>query len=201
TEAWFKLIGKFNAYNLLAVYGTAILLGEEKEDILLQRSTVQPPDGRFEQIISPERKVGIVDYAHTPDALDNVLSTIQELREGDEQVITVIGCGGNRDKGKRPLLAKIAVELSDFVFLTSDNPRKEDANEIIADMWAGIPISKQKKVKILPNRHDAIREAVRLAKSKDIILIAGKGHENYQDIDGVKHHFDDKEELRKAFSG
>jgi UDP-N-acetylmuramoyl-L-alanyl-D-glutamate--2,6-diaminopimelate ligase len=201
TEAWFKLIGKFNAYNLLAVYGTAILLGEEKEEILLQLSTVQPPDGRFEQIISPERKVGIVDYAHTPDALDNVLSTIQELREGDEQVITVIGCGGNRDKGKRPLMAKIAVELSDFVFLTSDNPRKEDANEIIADMWAGIPISKQKKVKILPNRHDAIREAVRLAKSKDIILIAGKGHENYQDIDGVKHHFDDKEELRKAFSG
>ncbi|MFB0947421.1 MAG: UDP-N-acetylmuramoyl-L-alanyl-D-glutamate--2,6-diaminopimelate ligase [Spirosomataceae bacterium] len=201
TEAWFKLIGKFNAYNLLAVYGTAILLGEEKEEILLQLSTVQPPDGRFEQIISPERKVGIVDYAHTPDALDNVLSTIQELREGDEQVITVIGCGGNRDKGKRPLMAKIAVELSDFVFLTSDNPSNQHANEILAEMWAGIPISKQKKVKILPNRHDAIREAVRLAKSKDIILIAGKGHENYQDIDGVKHHFDDKEELRKAFSG
>jgi UDP-N-acetylmuramoyl-L-alanyl-D-glutamate--2,6-diaminopimelate ligase len=199
TEAWFKLIGKFNAYNLLAVYGAAILLEEEKEEILLQLSTVQPPDGRFEQIISPERKVGIVDYAHTPDALDNVLSTIQELREGNEQVITVVGCGGNRDKGKRPLMAKIAVELSDFVFLTSDNPRKENADEIIADMWAGIPISKQKKVKILPDRRDAIREAVRLAKSKDIVLIAGKGHENYQDIDGVKHHFDDKEELRKAF--
>jgi UDP-N-acetylmuramoyl-L-alanyl-D-glutamate--2,6-diaminopimelate ligase len=199
TEAWFKLIGKFNAYNLLAVYGTAILLGEEKEEILLQLSTVQPPDGRFEQIISPERKVGIVDYAHTPDALDNVLTTIQELREGGERVIIVIGCGGNRDKGKRPLMAKIAVELSDFVFLTSDNPRKEDTNEIIADMWAGIPISKQKKVKILPDRRDAIREAVRLAKSKDIILIAGKGHEDYQDIDGIKHHFDDKEELKKAF--
>lgn len=199
TEAWFKLIGKFNAYNLLAVYGTAILLGEEKEEVLLQLSTIQPPDGRFEQIISPERKVGIVDYAHTPDALENVLSTIQELREGGEQVITVVGCGGNRDKGKRPLMAKIAVELSDFVFLTSDNPRKENPDEIIADMWAGVPISKQKKVKILPDRRDAIREAVRLAKSKDIVLIAGKGHENYQEIEGIKHHFDDKEELRNAF--
>jgi UDP-N-acetylmuramoyl-L-alanyl-D-glutamate--2,6-diaminopimelate ligase len=199
TEAWFKLIGKFNAYNLTAVYGTAILLGEEKEEVLLQLSTVQPPDGRFQQLISPDKKVGIIDYAHTPDALENVLSTIQNLREGGEKVITVVGCGGNRDKGKRPIMAKIAVENSDFVFLTSDNPRKENLNDIIAEMWAGVPISKQKKVKILPNRRDAIREAVRMAKSKDIILIAGKGHETYQDIDGVKHHFDDKEELWKAF--
>ena len=200
TEAWFKLIGKFNAYNLTAVYGAAVLLGEDKEEVLLQLSTVQPPDGRFEQFISPEKKVGIVDYAHTPDALENVLSTIQNLREGGEKVITVIGCGGNRDKGKRPLMAKIAVTSSDFVFLTSDNPRKENPEEIIADMWAGVPISKQKKVKILVDRREAIREAVRLAKSKDIILIAGKGHETYQEIDGVKHHFDDKEELWKAFS-
>ncbi len=199
TEAWFKLIGKFNAYNLTAVYAAAILLGEHKEEILLQLSTIHPPAGRFEQVISPDRKVGIVDYAHTPDALDNVLTTIQNLREGNEQIITVVGCGGNRDKGKRPLMAKIAVENSDFVFLTSDNPRNEDPDEIIAEMWAGIPISKQRKVKILPDRRDAIREAVRLAKSKDIVLIAGKGHENYQEINGVKHHFDDKEELRKAF--
>lgn len=201
TEAWFKLIGKFNAYNLLAVYGTAILLGEEKEEILLQLSTVQPPDGRFEQIISPERKVGIVDYAHTPDALDNVLTTIRELREGGEQIITVIGCGGNRDKGKRPLMAKIAVENSDFVFLTSDNPRNEDPDEIIAEMWAGVPISKQKKVRILTDRRDAIQEAVRLAQAKDIILIAGKGHETYQEVSGVRHHFDDKEQLKQAFWG
>lgn len=199
TEVWFKLIGRFNAYNLLAVYGTAILLGENPEEVLTQLSTIRPPDGRFEQIISPKNIVGIVDYAHTPDALENVLQTIVDLREGNEQVITVVGCGGNRDKGKRPMMAKIAVELSDVVILTSDNPRNEDPQEIINDMWAGVPISLQRKVKIIADRREAIKVAVELAKPKDIVLVAGKGHETYQEIKGVKHHFDDKEELRNTF--
>lgn len=200
-EVWFKLIGRFNAYNLLAVYGTAVLLGENPEEILTQLSTIHPPDGRFEQVISPTNIVGIVDYAHTPDALENVLQTIVDLREGNEKVITVVGCGGNRDKGKRPMMAKIAVEMSDIVLLTSDNPRNEDPEAILQDMWAGVPISLQRKVKIIADRRVAIQQAVSMAKAKDIVLVAGKGHETYQEIKGIKHHFDDKEELRLAFGG
>jgi UDP-N-acetylmuramoyl-L-alanyl-D-glutamate--2,6-diaminopimelate ligase len=200
-EVWFKLIGRFNAYNLVAVYATALLLGEDIEEILMQLSTIEPPTGRFEQVISQQKIVGIVDYAHTPDALENVLDTIVDLREGGEQVITVVGCGGNRDKGKRPMMAKIAVEKSDHVFLTSDNPRNEEPLAILNDMWEGIPITKRKKVTIIESRQAAIQAAVALAKPHDIVLVAGKGHENYQEIKGIKHHFDDKEELQKAFEG
>lgn len=198
-EVWFKLIGRFNAYNLLAVYGTAILLGEKEENILTELSTIQPPAGRFEQIISPNEIVGIVDYAHTPDALQNVLETINDLKEGNQKVITVVGCGGNRDTGKRPLMAKIAAELSDYVILTSDNPRFEEPEAILEDMQAGIPITKKRIVETLIDRKEAIIKAVSISNPHDIILVAGKGHETYQDTKGVKSHFDDKEELKQAF--
>lgn len=198
-EVWFKLIGKFNAYNLLAVYGTAVLLEENPEDVLTELSQLSPPPGRFEQVLSPNNIVGIVDYAHTPDALKNVLETINDLRQGHERIITVVGCGGNRDKGKRPQMAAIACELSDHVILTSDNPRHEDPEDILADMQAGVPITKRKKVEQITDRRSAIRKAVALAQPEDIILVAGKGHETYQDIKGVKSHFDDREELRRAF--
>ncbi|MCL4171355.1 UNVERIFIED_CONTAM: hypothetical protein GTU68_009485, partial [Idotea baltica] len=192
-EVWFKLIGRFNAYNLLAVYGTATLLGEESEAILTELSQLQPPPGRFEQIHSTDHKVGIVDYAHTPDALKNVLETINDLKEGNQQVICVVGCGGNRDKGKRPLMAKIACELSDKVILTSDNPRNEEPEAILKDMQEGVSITKRRKVLAILDRREAIKTAVMLSNEGDIILVAGKGHENYQDIKGVKSHFDDKE--------
>lgn len=198
-EVWFKLIGKFNAYNLLAVYGTAVLLGEEPEAILTELSQLTPPAGRFEQIHSSDHKVGIVDYAHTPDALKNVLETINDLKEGNQQVICVVGCGGNRDKGKRPLMAKIACELANKVILTSDNPRNEEPDDILKDMQAGVSITKRKKVLSILDRREAIKTAVMLSNEDDIILVAGKGHENYQDIKGVKSHFDDKEELIRAF--
>ncbi|WP_341226244.1 UDP-N-acetylmuramoyl-L-alanyl-D-glutamate--2,6-diaminopimelate ligase [uncultured Arcticibacterium sp.] len=200
-EVWFKLIGRFNAYNLLAVYGTATLLGEEPEAILTELSQLQPPPGRFEQIHSTDHKVGIVDYAHTPDALKNVLETIKDLKEGNQQVICVVGCGGNRDKGKRPLMAKIACELSDKVILTSDNPRNEEPEAILKDMQEGVSITKRKKVLAILDRREAIKTAVMLSNEGDIILVAGKGHENYQDIKGVKSHFDDKEEIIRAFMG
>jgi UDP-N-acetylmuramoyl-L-alanyl-D-glutamate--2,6-diaminopimelate ligase len=197
-EVWFKLIGKFNAYNLLAVYGAAVLLGENSELILEILSELMPPPGRFEQVVSAKSIVGIVDYAHTPDALENVLETIKDLSEGNQRVITVVGCGGNRDTGKRPLMAKIACNLSDIVILTSDNPRNENPEDILTDMQAGVPISARKKVLEIADRREAIIHAVSLAKPNDIILVAGKGHENYQEIKGVKHHFDDKEELSAA---
>lgn len=200
-EVWFKLIGRFNAYNLLAVYGTATLLGEEPEAILTELSQLQPPPGRFEQIHSTDHKVGIVDYAHTPDALKNVLETIKDLKEGNQQVICVVGCGGNRDKGKRPLMAKIACELADKVILTSDNPRNEEPEDILKDMQEGVSITKRKKVLAILDRREAIKTAVMLSNEGDIILVAGKGHENYQDIKGVKSHFDDKEEIIRAFMG
>ncbi|MDT4852231.1 UDP-N-acetylmuramoyl-L-alanyl-D-glutamate--2,6-diaminopimelate ligase [compost metagenome] len=199
-EVWFKLIGKFNAYNLLAVYGTAVLLEEMPENILTELSQLTPPPGRFEQVISPRHTVGIVDYAHTPDALKNVLETINDLRQGHERIITVVGCGGNRDKGKRPQMAAIACELSDTVILTSDNPRNEDPEDILADMQAGVPVTKRRKVEQITDRREAIRHAVSLARPEDIILIAGKGHETYQEVKGVKSHFDDREELRAAFN-
>ncbi|MFT7435238.1 MAG: UDP-N-acetylmuramoyl-L-alanyl-D-glutamate--2,6-diaminopimelate ligase [Psychromonas sp.] len=198
-EVWFKLIGRFNAYNLLAVYGTAILLGEESEAILTELSQLEPPPGRFEQIHSRDKKVGIIDYAHTPDALKNVLETINELKEGNQQIICVVGCGGNRDKGKRPQMAKIACELSDKVILTSDNPRFEEPEAILAAMQEGVSITKRKKVLAILDRREAIKTAVMLANEGDIILVAGKGHESYQDIKGEKSHFDDKEELLNAF--
>ena len=199
-EVWFKLIGNFNAYNLLAVYGAAMLLGENSENVLTILSELKPPPGRFEQIMSPNQRVGIIDYAHTPDALENVLDTINALREGNQKVITVVGCGGNRDKGKRPLMAKIACEMSDIVILTSDNPRNEEPEDILADMQAGVPITQRRKVIQITDRREAIKKAAELAVSKDIILVAGKGHETYQDVMGVKNHFDDKEELKLAFT-
>jgi UDP-N-acetylmuramoyl-L-alanyl-D-glutamate--2,6-diaminopimelate ligase len=198
-QVWFKLIGKFNAENLMAIYGTAVLLGENPDEVLMQLSDVPPPPGRFEQVISPSNIVGIVDYAHTPDALENVLKTIADLREGNQKVITVVGCGGDRDPLKRPIMAKIASEWSDWSILTSDNPRSEDPAEILNQMYAGIAITKRKNVEIIEDRREAIRKAVSLASPKDVILVAGKGHEDYQIIKGVKHHFDDKEELREAY--
>ncbi|CCH56054.1 UDP-N-acetylmuramyl-tripeptide synthetase [Fibrisoma limi BUZ 3] len=204
-EVWFKLIGRFNAYNLLAVYGAAVLLGEEAEEVLTQLSGLTPPPGRFEQVISDSNIVGIVDYAHTPDALQNVLETIDGIRHGDEaghrpQVITVVGCGGNRDAAKRPIMAEIACKLSDRVILTSDNPRNEDPMAILEQMQAGIPPVDFKKTLTIEDRRDAILQAVLLAQPHDIILVAGKGHETYQEIKGVKYDFDDREVLREAFA-
>ncbi|PWK17476.1 UDP-N-acetylmuramoylalanyl-D-glutamate--2,6-diaminopimelate ligase [Arcicella aurantiaca] len=200
-EIHFQLIGTFNAYNLMAIYGAAVLLGEDKDEVLMQMSALQTAPGRFEQIVSAkDQKVGIVDYAHTPDALENVLKTINQIKEGNQQVITVVGCGGNRDATKRPIMAKIACELSNKVILTSDNPRNEDPAEILEQMRKGIPPIDFKKTKIIEDRKEAILLSVReLAEAGDIILVAGKGHENYQEIKGVKHHFDDKEILAEAF--
>jgi UDP-N-acetylmuramoyl-L-alanyl-D-glutamate--2,6-diaminopimelate ligase len=198
-EVWFKLIGRFNAYNLLGVYGAAVLLGEEPEEVLTQLSDLYAAPGRFEQIVSEAQVVGIVDYAHTPDALENVLETIQSLREGNQQVITVVGCGGNRDATKRPLMAGIACKLSDKVILTSDNPRDEDPLVIIEQMQKGVTVTHVKKTVVIPDRREAIRQACALAKPHDIILLAGKGHETYQEIKGVKYNFDDKQELKEAF--
>jgi UDP-N-acetylmuramoyl-L-alanyl-D-glutamate--2,6-diaminopimelate ligase len=198
-EVWFKLIGSFNAYNLLGVYGAAILLGEDSDEVLMQLSDIQPPAGRFEQVVSKKNIVGIVDYAHTPDALKNVLETIVDLREGNQQIITVVGCGGNRDTTKRPIMAEIACKMSEKVILTSDNPRNENPMDILAEMQKGIPAIHFKKTLTIEDRHEAILAAVKMAKPEDIILVAGKGHETYQEIKGVKHHFDDKEVLREAF--
>lgn len=198
-EIHFKLIGTFNAYNLLGVYGAAVLMGEEPEETLTQLSGLDTAPGRFQQIIGPNEMVGIVDYAHTPDALENVLKTIKNLRQGNEQVITVIGCGGNRDATKRPIMAEIACKLSNKVILTSDNPRFEDPAEILEQMRKGVPPIDFKKTKIIQDRREAIKTAIEMASPTDIILVAGKGHENYQEIEGVKHHFDDVEEIKKAF--
>lgn len=199
-NVWFKLIGDFNAYNLLAVYATAVLLGEDQDEVLKQLSLMEGAPGRFEQIISKADVTAIVDYAHTPDALKNVLETINQLRTGNEQVITVVGCGGNRDKAKRPLMASVACKLSDKVVLTSDNPRDEDPIEIIKDMQAGVSPADYKKTVVLADREEAIKTACLLASKKDIILVAGKGHESYQEIKGVKHPFDDKEVLGRMLN-
>ena len=196
---WFNLIGDFNAYNLVAVYGVAVLLEEEPADVLTQLSGVSPARGRFEQIISPEGITAIVDYAHTPDALKNVLKTIQNVRTKNETVICVVGCGGDRDKAKRPEMAAIATQLSDRVILTSDNPRSEDPEQIIRDMQQGVSASSYKKVLAITNRKEAIKTACLMAKKGDIILIAGKGHETYQEIKGVKYDFDDKKVIKELF--
>lgn len=195
-----RLIGDFNAYNLTAVYAAARLLGVEKQEALTVLSSLTPPEGRFEQIFSANEKiVGIVDYAHTPDALKNILQTIQAIRNGNENVITVVGCGGDRDATKRPVMAEIACKFSNQVILTSDNPRSEEPHEILRQMNEGVPVTDKRKVLTITDRREAIKTAVTLAKKNDIILLAGKGHEKYQEIKGVKNHFDDKEELQKQF--
>lgn len=189
---YFRMIGAFNAYNILAVLGTAMLLGEEEEETLMALSGIKGAKGRFDQI-TIGGITAIVDYAHTPDALDNVLKTINGVRTGGEQLITVVGCGGNRDKSKRPIMAKIAVQESNKTILTSDNPRFEDPNDILQDMQAGIGPSEIRKILTIVDRREAIKTACMLSQKGDIILIAGKGHEDYQEIQGVKHHFDDAE--------
>ena len=201
TEVHFRLIGEFNAYNLLAVYGAATALGEEKTLVLQVLSTLTGAEGRFDYIVSPvDRIMGIVDYAHTPDALLNVLGTIAKLRKGGEQIITVVGCGGDRDKTKRPVMGAVACEHSDRVILTSDNPRSEDPMDIIRDMEAGLGSAAKRKYLVVPDRAEAIKTAITLAGKKDILLVAGKGHEKYQEIRGVKHPFDDKAVLKELFA-
>ncbi len=199
-DVWTHFAGVFNAYNLTAVYGAAVLLGEPAIEILPVLSDLRPVEGRFEIIRSPEGKYAIVDYAHTPDALKNVLRGINEIRSGNEQIITVVGAGGDRDKTKRPEMAQEAVLQSDKVILTSDNPRSEVPELIIRDMEAGIQAHQKSKVISIVNRKEAIRTACMLAQAGDIILVAGKGHEDYQEIKGVKYHFDDREVIREIFN-
>lgn len=199
-DVFFKLVGSFNAYNLLAVYGTALLLGQEKLPVLTLLSNLSGAEGRFDYVSNAKQIIGIVDYAHTPDAVQNVLSTIQDIRKGTEQVITVIGCGGDRDKTKRPIMAQVACDWSDKVILTSDNPRTEDPHQILLDMEAGVSPTNKRKTLTIADRKEAIKTACHLARPGDIILIAGKGHEKYQDINGVKYHFDDKEVLTEQLN-
>ena len=199
-EVGVQFIGKFNVSNLLAVYGAAVMLGKKPEDILIVLSTLKSVNGRLEPIHSPEGYTAIVDYAHTPDALENVLNAIHEVLDGKGKVITVCGAGGNRDKGKRPLMAQEAVKQSDKVIITSDNPRFEEPQDIINDMLAGLDNKQMKKVISIVDRREAIKTACMMAEKGDVILIAGKGHEDYQEIKGVKHHFDDKEVVREIFN-
>lgn len=199
-EVGVQFIGKFNVSNLLAVYGAAVMLGKEPEDILVVMSTLKSVNGRLDPIQSPEGWTAIVDYAHTPDALENVLNAIHEVLSGKGKVITVCGAGGNRDKGKRPLMAQEAVRQSDKVVITSDNPRFEEPQDIINDMIAGLDKEQMKKVVCIADRREAIRTASMMAGKGDVILIAGKGHEDYQEIKGVKHHFDDHEVVRELLS-
>lgn len=200
-EVHFRMIGEFNAYNLLAVYGAAVSLGENAQEVLAVLSNLQGAEGRFDYTVSPNQKViGIVDYAHTPDALLNVLATIKKLQQGNEQVITVVGAGGDRDKTKRPLMAAVACEYSTKAILTSDNPRTEDPAAILADMQQDLKSEYKRKCLVIADRREAIKTAVMLSNPGDIILVAGKGHEKYQEIMGVKYHFDDKEELIKQFT-
>ena len=199
-EVHFRMIGEFNAYNLLAVYGAAICLGEDKQEVLTALSMQTGAEGRFDYSVSPKEKlIAIVDYAHTPDALLNVLATIKKLKKGFEQVITVVGCGGDRDRTKRPVMAEAACEHSDRVIFTSDNPRSEDPAQIIKDMEEGLAVSYKRKYISIVDRKEAIKTAISLAKPEDIILIAGKGHEKYQEINGVRNHFDDKEIVKEMF--
>jgi len=195
-----RLIGEFNAYNLLSVYAVSVLLGQEKQEVLRVLSNLKAPEGRFDYLQNQSRNIiGIVDYAHTPDALEKVLSTIHQLRKGAGHIITVVGCGGDRDRTKRPLMAKVACDLSDSVILTSDNPRSEDPDAIIAEMEKGIPAYASQKTLSITRRPEAIKTACKLAQPGDVILVAGKGHEKYQDIMGVKHPFDDKQVLMEGF--
>jgi UDP-N-acetylmuramoyl-L-alanyl-D-glutamate--2,6-diaminopimelate ligase len=199
-DVHFKMIGEFNAYNLLAVYGMAVSLGENRNDVLLYLSNLSGAEGRFDYVLSEqEGVVGIVDYAHTPDALLNVLATIRNLRQGEEKIITVVGCGGNRDAAKRPVMAEVACQYSDKVIFTSDNPRNEDPLEILKDMEAGVNVAARKKYITIADRKEAIKTAVSLSSKKDILLVAGKGHEKYQEIKGVKYDFDDRKVLIEMF--
>jgi len=199
-EVHFRLIGEFNAYNLLAVYGTAVCLDVDKQEVLRNLSMLTGAEGRFDYLLSKQDKViAIVDYAHTPDALLNVLATIRKLKKGFEKVITVVGCGGDRDKTKRPIMAEVACEHSDKVIFTSDNPRSEDPAQIIKDMEAGVGAAARRKYISIVDRKEAIKTAISLASKEDIILVAGKGHEKYQEIKGVRNHFDDKEVVREMF--
>ena len=198
-EVGVQFIGKFNVSNLLAVYGAAVMLGVKPEDALVVMSTLHSVSGRLEPIQAPEGYTAVVDYAHTPDALENVLNAIHEVLDGKGHVITVCGAGGNRDKGKRPLMAQEAVKQSDRVIITSDNPRFEEPQDIINDMLAGLNAQQMKKVISIVDRREAIRTACMMAKKGDVVLIAGKGHEDYQEIKGVKHHFDDHEVVRECF--
>lgn len=199
-EAWFRLVGNFNAYNLLAVYGAAFLLGKDKTSIIQHLSSLESVKGRFEALRSTNGVIGIVDYAHTPDALQNVLETINSIRTQNEQLITVVGCGGNRDAAKRPLMAEVATELSTKVIFTADNPRNEDPEIIIDEMQKGVKPLHYKKTLRITDRKEAIKAAVAMAQKGDIILIAGKGHETYQEIKGEKHPFDDTQVLRDCYS-
>ncbi|MBA2250828.1 MAG: UDP-N-acetylmuramoyl-L-alanyl-D-glutamate--2,6-diaminopimelate ligase [Chitinophagaceae bacterium] len=199
-EVHFKLIGAFNAYNLLAVYGAAVCSGEDKHTVLQVLSNLSGAEGRFDYMISPKEKViGIIDYAHTPDALLNVLATIKNLRQGNEQILTVVGCGGDRDKTKRPVMAEVACEHSNRIFFTSDNPRSEDPEQIIKEMESGVTVTCRKKYISIADRKEAIKTAVSFSNKEDIVLVAGKGHEKYQEIKGHKYPFDDKAVLMEMF--
>ena len=198
-EVMTRFVGRFNAYNLLAVYGTAVSLGKDPEEVLVVLSDLHSVSGRFQTIQSPLGYTAIVDYAHTPDALTNVLNSIHEVLDGNGRVITVVGCGGNRDKGKRPIMAKEAAKLSDQLILTSDNPRFEEPDEIIKDMVAGLNAADMEHTLCITDRAQAIKTATMLARKGDVILVAGKGHEDYQEVKGVKHHFDDREQLKEIF--
>jgi len=199
-EVHFRLIGEFNAYNLLAVYGAAVCLGQDKQEVLVALSELSGAEGRFDyQVSANDQVIAIVDYAHTPDALLNVLATIKKLRKGGEQIITVVGCGGDRDKTKRPVMATVACEHSDRVIFTSDNPRSEAPEQIIRDMEEGLAPAYKRKYISITDRREAIKTALSLANKEDIVLVAGKGHEKYQEIKGVRSHFDDKEEVVEFF--
>ena len=199
-EILFRLIGTFNAYNILAVYGAAVLLGEDKTEVLTVLSNLTSAAGRFDYLISNSHITGIVDYAHTPDALENVLSTIQQIRKPEQKVITVVGCGGNRDAAKRPVMADIACKFSDRIVLTSDNPRDEEPQEILNQMQQGVKPTDLKKTLSIVDRREAIKTAIALADANDIILVAGKGHETYQEVKGQRSPFDDKQVLREMFA-
>ena len=198
-EVWTHFLGDYNASNLLAVYAAALLLGAESSEVLRVLSSLHPVDGRMEVIRSAKGVTGIVDYAHTPDALENVIEAVNRLRQGKGSLIVVVGAGGDRDRSKRPVMARIAAAGADRVILTSDNPRSEDPESIIDEMQAGLTPDTLPKTIRITGRADAIRAAVMLAVPGDIVLVAGKGHETYQEVKGVRHHFDDREELRKAF--
>jgi UDP-N-acetylmuramoyl-L-alanyl-D-glutamate--2,6-diaminopimelate ligase len=198
-EVWFKLVGTFNAYNLMAVYAAAMLLEQDKAKVLTSLSKLTGARGRFDYVIAPNGIIGIVDYAHSPDAVQNILSTVHDVRKGKEKVITVLGCGGDRDKTKRPIMARVACEWSDKVIFTSDNPRSEDPVQIIKDMEVGVDPAFRRHTMSIVDRREAIKTACNLAQPGDIVVIAGKGHEKYQEIKGVRTHFDDKEELLEIF--
>jgi UDP-N-acetylmuramoyl-L-alanyl-D-glutamate--2,6-diaminopimelate ligase len=198
-EVWFKMVGTFNAYNLLAVYSAAMLLEQDKTKILTSLSKLTGARGRFDYIVAPNKIIGIVDYAHSPDAIQNILSTVHDIRKNNEKVITVIGCGGDRDKTKRPVMAKAACEWSDRVILTSDNPRSEDPAQIIKDMEEGVDPAFKRYTLSIVDRREAIKTACMLAKPGDIVVVAGKGHEKYQEVKGERSHFDDMEELSNIF--